>query len=63
MNYGNLVATNGKARVYRKETFNHRTTAAVEWLVIYTQATGREVIAQACKTRKDALQWANIYCN
>lgn len=61
MNYGTLVLTDGKARIFRKESFNHRTTAAVEWLVVYTQATGREVIAQTCKTRKDAITWAAIY--
>lgn len=57
-----LVLTDGKARVYRKETFNHRTTALVEWLVVYTQPTGREVIVRECKTRKDAVKWAQIYC-
>lgn len=61
MKHGTLVLTDGRASVYRRETYNHRTTAAVEWRVVYTQSTGREVIARECKTRKDALQWAAIY--
>lgn len=61
MNHGTLVLTDGRARVYRIETYNHRTTAEVEWVVIYTQPTGREVIARTCKTRKEALQEAAIY--
>lgn len=61
MNYGKLVLTDGKAKVFRNETYNHCTTGSVEWIVVYTQDTGREVIAQTCKTRKDAIVWAGIY--
>lgn len=62
-NFGKLVLTNGKAKIFRSESFNHRTTALIEWIVVYTQATGKEMIAQYCKTRKEAVTWAAIYSN
>lgn len=63
MQHGKLVMTDGKARVYRQESYNHRTTANVEWIVVYTQPTGKDVVARTCATRKDAVQWASIYSN
>lgn len=54
----------GRASVWRKESYNHGTTAKVEWVVKYKQPdTGNIVIVRECKTRKEALQWANIYAN
>lgn len=55
------VAQIGRASVWRKESFNHRTTAKVEWVVKFARAEGDTVIVRECKTRKDALQWAEIY--
>ena len=52
----------GRSSVWRKESYNHGTTAKVEWLVKFIQPdTGKLVIVRECKTRKEAFQWANIY--
>lgn len=58
---GKLVLSNGRAQVFRKESYNHCTTGSVEWIVVYTQDNGCQVVAQNCKTRKDAMVWAGIY--
>ena len=51
-----LVTTLGRAALYRKETYNHRTTALVEWIVRVGDLTIRE-----CRTRKEAMTWLDIY--
>lgn len=57
-----LQFTLGRAGLYRKETFNHGTTPKVEWVIKYMQPdTGNLVIVRECKTRKEALEWVNIY--
>lgn len=55
---GELYATNGKATLYRKETYNHGTSAKIAWLVLVGDLLMRE-----CATRKDALTWLDIYAN
>lgn len=42
--------------IQRKESYNHRTTPLVEWIVWYQ---GR--IIRECKTRKEAQEWVRIY--
>ena len=51
-----LIKTLGKATLYRKESFNHRTTPLIEWIVKVGEQTIRE-----CNTRREALQWLDIY--
>lgn len=51
-----LIKTLGKAALYRKESYNHRTTPLIEWIVKVGEQTIRE-----CTTRKEALQWLDIY--
>jgi hypothetical protein len=51
-----LVTTLGLATLYRKETYNHRTTPLVEWVV----RVG-ETIVMECRTKREALIWLNIY--
>jgi len=51
-----LVTTLGRTSLYRKETYNHRTTALVEWIVRVGDLTIRE-----CRTRKEAMTWLDIY--
>lgn len=51
-----LVKINGKATMYRKESYNHRTTALVAWIVKVGDTIVRE-----CTTRKEALVWLSIY--
>jgi hypothetical protein len=46
----------GKATLYRRETYNHRTTPLVEWVV----KVGDRIIRE-CATRKEALIWLDIY--
>ena len=53
-----LVTTLGRAALYRKETYNHRTTALVEWIVRVGDITIRE-----CSTKREAMIWLNIYKN
>ena len=48
--------TLGKAALYRRETFNHRTTPLVEWVV----KVGDRIVRE-CTTRREALTWLNIY--
>lgn len=57
-----LAKTVGKASVYRAESYNHNTTASVEWIVTIKWESGEERIVRSCKTRKEALEWAQIYC-
>ena len=52
----------GRSSVWRKESYNHGTTAKVVWIVKFMQPdTGNLVIVRECKTRKEAFEWANIY--
>lgn len=52
----------GRSSVYRKESYNHGTTAKVEWIVKYMRpVTGEMIVVRECKTRKEAFEWANIY--
>jgi|APCry1669192269_1035402.scaffolds.fasta_scaffold120800_1 hypothetical protein len=51
-----LVQTHGKATLYRNESYNHGTTAKVEWLV----KVGDRV-ARYCDTKREAIVWLNIY--
>jgi hypothetical protein len=53
-----LVKTEGKATLYRKESYNGRTTALIEWVVKVGEQTIR-----ICTTRKDAMTWLNLYSN
>jgi hypothetical protein len=48
--------TIGKATLYRSETYNHRTTPLVEWIVM----VGERIICQV-PTRKEAVVWLDIY--
>ena len=50
------IQTLGKATLYRKESYNHRTTALIEWVVKVGDITVRD-----CKTKREALEWLNIY--
>jgi hypothetical protein len=56
MRLGTLVNTNGKAALYRKESFNGRTTAQIEWIV----RVGDQVI-RYCTTKREATIWLNMY--
>jgi hypothetical protein len=51
-----LVAKLGRAALYRKESYNHRTTALIEWVVRVGDMTVR-----VCRTKRDAITWLNIY--
>ena len=51
-----IVQTNGKATLYRKESYNGRTTAQVEWIVKVGEQTIR-----CCDTKREAIVWLNIY--
>lgn len=51
-----LVTTLGRASLYRKESYNHRTTALVEWIVRVGDTVVRE-----CNTKREAMTWLNIY--
>lgn len=50
------VTTLGRAALYRKESYNHRTTALIEWVVRVGDTTIR-----VCLTKREALTWLNIY--
>lgn len=51
-----LNLTMGRAALYRKESYNHRTTPRVEWIV----KVGDQIVRE-CRTRREALTWLNIY--
>jgi hypothetical protein len=51
-----LVKTLGRASLYRKESYNHRTTPIIEWVVRVGDKTMRQ-----CYTKRDAMAWLNIY--
>ena len=53
-----LKQTNGRASLYRKESYNGRTTAMVEWIV----KVGDQVI-RYCTTKKEAIIWLDLYKN
>lgn len=44
--------------IERKERYNHRTTPEVLWRV---RSTETNWLIRECKTRKEALQWQEIY--
>lgn len=50
------IKTLGKATLYRQESFNHRTTPLIEWIV----KVGDRLI-RSCATKREALQWLNTY--
>jgi hypothetical protein len=56
MRAGTLVTTTGKAALYRKESFNGRTTAQIEWIV----KLGDQVI-RCCTTKREAMIWLDMY--
>lgn len=56
MHHGTLVKIEGKAALYRKESFNGRTTAQIEWIV----KVGEQVI-RYCNTKKEAITWLALY--
>ena len=51
-----LIKTLGRAALYRKESYNHRTTPLIEWIVRVGDTPIR-----ACRTKSEALTWLNIY--
>ena len=51
----------GKVRMYREEMYNHRTTPAVTWIVTYLDENNKEWVVRECTTRRDALEWVDIY--
>ena len=51
-----LITTLGRAALYRKESYNHRTTPLIEWVVRVGDLTVRE-----CRTKRDAMTWLAIY--
>jgi hypothetical protein len=51
-----LITTLGRAALYRKESYNHRTTPLIEWVVRVGDMTVRE-----CRTKRDAMTWLDIY--
>lgn len=51
-----LVSTLGRASLYRKESYNHRTTPLIEWVV----RVGDTIVRQ-CNTKREALTWLTIY--
>ena len=53
---GQLIQMQGNASMYRKESFNGRSTALVEWVVMVGDR-----IMRHCTTKKDAIVWLNIY--
>jgi hypothetical protein len=53
-----LIKTLGAASLYRKESFNHRTTPLIEWIVKVGDQTIRE-----CTTRREALEWLTTYAH
>ena len=56
MKSGTLVKMNGKAALYRKESFNGRTTAQIEWIV----RVGDQIM-RCCTTKREATIWLDIY--
>lgn len=51
-----LIKTLGRAALHRKESYNHRTTPLIEWVVRVGDTTIR-----VCLTKREALTWLNIY--
>jgi hypothetical protein len=51
-----LIDTLGRAALYRKESYNHRTTPLIEWIVRVGDMTVR-----VCRTKRDAMTWLAIY--
>jgi len=51
-----LIYTLGRAALYRKESYNHRTTPLIEWIVRVGDMTVR-----VCRTKRDAITWIDIY--
>jgi hypothetical protein len=43
-------------KIVRKESYNHRTTAQVEWVVYFN-----DFIIATCSTKKEAKLWAELY--
>jgi hypothetical protein len=53
-----LKQTSGKASLYRKESYNGRTTALVEWIVKVN-----DQVIRYCSTKKEAILWLDLYKN
>ena len=51
-----LIKTQGNACLYRKESYNHRTTPVVEWIV----KVGDQIVRK-CQTRREAIVWLEMY--
>ncbi|CAB4151625.1 hypothetical protein UFOVP586_27 [uncultured Caudovirales phage] len=43
-------------KIVRKESYNHRTTPLIEWIVYFN-----DFIVATCSTKKEAKIWAEIY--
>jgi hypothetical protein len=56
-----LIEQQGKASLYRAESYNGNTNASVIWVVRYIDHNGKDVIARECTTRKEALSWLDLY--
>ena len=54
-----LYAASFNVRLYRSESFNHRTTPLIEWTVTET-VNQKENIVRICSTKKEAMQWVAI---
>ena len=51
-----LIDTLGHAALYRKESYNHRTTPLIKWVVRVGNLVVRE-----CRTKREAKIWLAIY--
>lgn len=53
-----LIESKGQATLYRKESYNHRTTPLIEWIV----KVGEQIVRE-CNTQREAIVWLNIYAS
>jgi len=51
-----LIKTLGAASLYRDEMYFGRTTPVIRWIV----KTGDQIVAE-CGTRREAMQWLEMY--
>ena len=51
----------GKVKMYRDESYNHRTTPLVSWVVTCLDENQKEWVVRECSTKREALEWVNIY--
>ena len=52
---GSLNKTIGNCKLFRREYYCGRTTAIVEWYVVYTGMDGKERQTSDYKTKRDAV--------